>query len=214
MLINSRAKRALSCAHIQWNGFAFAESAPSLVPLVRARLKINQIVLEDNDILVTECGFVTMAIHADRAEEYGDVLTAPGVDDRGLRGFLVLRKGAAPYHSLSSDPENAYLESERAQQKASVLLAAFGDKKTLHSIAQGIPWYTLITNHDLAYSGLCSWGSDSFLRRFRLTYIANRFGLPKIVFRLAGSYGDRVVAASLLRVKVDKPYNTLNTRSE
>ncbi len=203
MRINSRANRALSHAYSQWNGFAFAEPASGLLPLVRSRLKSHQVVVDDNEILVTEIGFVTMAVHADRAVKYRESVVVPGVDSSGVFGFLVLRENAVPYHSLSASPAEAYQESDSAHQKANALVAAYGDKNKLRAAARQAPWYRLITEQDVACSGLCRWGSESFLRRMGLLFLARRFGLPRLVLRLAGPYGDRVTAASMLRTKLD-----------
>ena len=53
-------------------------------------LRGHQLVGRDHEILVTEAGFVTMAILADRAIEIEQAVIVPGVDQNGLRGFLVL----------------------------------------------------------------------------------------------------------------------------
>jgi hypothetical protein len=201
MHMNFRAKRALSHGRQQWNGFAYAKTAIELLPQVHSRLKSHCIVIDDNEILVIECGFVTMAIHADRAVVVEDAVVVPGVDCRGQRGFLVLRENAVPFHSLASSAIDACRESDRANQKANALLTAYGDKNNLRLAARKAPWYQLVTEEDLISSGLCMWGSESFLRRFGLLNIARRFGLPRLILRLAGPYGDRVVAASLLRAK-------------
>ena len=203
MRLTNRAKRALCHAHNQWNGFVFTEPASGLLSLVRSKLKSHQVVIDDSEILVTEIGFVTMAVHADRAVKYGESLVVPGVDSNGVCGFLVLREGAVPYHSLSSNVNAAYHESDRAHGKASALVAAYGDKDKLKAAAHKAPWYRIITEQDVVCSGLCLWGSESFLRRIGLLFFAKRFGLPRLILRLAGSYGDRVAAASMLRTKLD-----------
>ena len=205
MRLKHRAKRALLHACHQWNGFAYATPATGLLPQVRSMLKSHCIVVDDNEIMVIECGFVTMAIHADRAVKVEGAIVVPGVDSNGQRGFLVLQEGAVPFHSLASSVIDACRECDRANQKASTLLTAFGDKNSLRMAARKAPWYKLVTEEDMTSAGLCIWGSESFLRRFGLLGIARRFGLPRLVLRLAGPYGDRVVAASLLRTKHRNP---------
>lgn len=199
----TRARRALAHAHIQWLGYAYAQPASELALRVRAQLKSHQIVFEDDDILITEVGFVTMAIHTNHAVEHDDAIVIPGVDSEGVRGYLVMRENSIPYHSVTGCFSQACHESSCAQQRARALLEAFGDKMTLREAAHRTPWYKLITEQDLEESGLCAWGSDSFLRRLHIRSLAHRYGLPRIFLRLAGPYGDRVVAASLLRAKLD-----------
>lgn len=209
----TRAKRALSHACHQWSGFVFAEPATRLLPQVRSRLKSHQIIMDDNEILVIESGFVTMALYSDRAIAHEEAIVVPGVDCCGQRGFLVLREGVAPFHSLSCSAIDACHESALANKKANALLAAFGDKNNLRKAVRNVPWYTMVTEQDREDSGLCAWGSESFLRKYRLQYIAKRFGLPQIILRLAGSYGDRLVAASLLRTKLHNTSQILNSGS-
>ena len=208
-----RAKRALSHACHQWSGFAFAEPATRLLPQVRSRLKSHQIIMDDNEILVIESGFVTMALYADRAIAHEEAIVVPGVDCCGQRGFLVLREGVAPFHSLSCSAIDASQESALANQKANALLAAYGDKNNLRIAARNAPWFQRITEQDREESGLCAWGCESFLRRYKLKYIANRFGLPQFLVRLAGSHGDRLVAASLLRTKLHNTSQILSSGS-
>ena len=176
-------------------------------------LKSHCIVVDDNEIMVIECGFVTMAIHADRAVEVEGAIVVPGVDSSGQRGFLVLREGAVPFHSLASSAIDACHECDRANQMANALLA-YGDKYDLRMAARNAPWYKLVTEEDMTSAGLCIWGSESVLRRFGLLGIARRFGLPRLVLRLAGPYGDRVVAASLLRTKHRNPSQILSSGSQ
>ncbi len=204
MLTKYRANRAHLHACHQWNGFAFIEPSTKLCPLVYSILNSHQVIIEDAEILVVECGFVTMAVHADRAIEYDNAIVVPGVDSNGKSGFLVLREGALPFHSLSSNPIEACHESNRAIQSAQTLLAAYGDKKNLRLAARKAPWYKFVTEQDLVRSGLCAWGSESFLRRYGLWRFSRRFGLPRFILRLAGFYGERVIAASLLRENIDK----------
>lgn len=206
MPTNRRAKRALSHAHNQWNGFAFTEPTAPQEREVISRLGDGEVIMRDNEILVTEIGFITMAIHTDRATKHFNALVVPGVDSNGIRGFLVLREGAAPFHSQSSSPTEAIHESEVAQLNVQTLVEAYGDKYSLHAAAGKAPWYKNITTQDINRSGLCSWGTDCFLRRFRLRTVAHHFGLPKVILKLAGPDGNQATAASLLRTE-NKPSN-------
>ena len=201
MLFNNRVRRALAHAHCQWNGFAFIEPTSQLASIVRTRLKPDEILFEDNNILVTETGFVTMAIHADRAISCGEMIAVPGVDSEGVRGYLMLTENAIPYHSKQGCVADARLECIESHEKSRTLLAAFGDKNSLQDAARTAPWYKMVNEQDLSCSGLCEWGAESFLRRFKLRTLARHFGLPKFLVRFAGPYGVRLTAASLLRNK-------------
>ena len=189
----SRTKRALSHAHahahahVQWLGLAYINTGTSSMAKIYARLQPNQILLRDNDILVTEVGFVTLAVHSTHAVNCNKEVVVPGIDSEGTRGFLVMRENAIPYHSMSDCIMQACNESDCAQQRAQALVAAFGDKHTLHEAARKAPWYKWVTEQDLTASGLCAWGSDSFLKRMRLRFLARRFGLPRVCLRLAGT---------------------------
>ena len=68
--------------------------------------------------------------------------------------------------------------------------------------ANGTPWYAAVQAVDFERSGLCRWGAESFLRRYKLHHVAWRFGLPSILVRMAGTYGERVIAASIVRNNV------------
>ncbi len=199
MFKSLRINRAMQQAYQQWNGFALTASDPQMAAAVRSRLRSTQIVAEDGDILVTQTGFVTLAIHADQARLIGKALVAPGIDNNGQRGHLVLRDNAHPYHSRAESAARANTESLKALLKADSLLTTFGDKFTLREAAKQLPWHTLINQADCECSGLCLWGTESFLRRFGLLTIARRFGVPRALLKLAGPYGDRASAARALR---------------
>ena len=202
MLFNNRIRRALAHAHCQWNGFAFVEPSVHLGSTVRARLKPHEIVFDDGNILVTEAGFVTMAIHIDRAIDYGEIVAVPGVDCDGVRGYMMLIENAIPYHSMQECVWDARLECIRSREKSRTLLAAYGNKSSLNAAAQRAPWYKMVNEQDLVCSGLCKWGAESFLRRFKLRALARRYGLPRLILRFAGPYGARLTAARLLRGKL------------
>ncbi len=199
MFKSLRINRAMQQAYQQWNGFALKPSDPQMTTAVRSRLRGTQIVAEDGDILVTQTGFVTLAIHADQAQLIGKALVAPGIDNNGQRGYLVLRVNARPYHSRAESAVQANTESLKALHKADSLLTSFGDKFTLREAARQLPWYTLINQADCERSGLCLWGTQSFLQRFGLLTIARQYGVPRALLKLAGPYGDRASAARALR---------------
>jgi len=199
MLKKYRLNRSLYHAHSQWNGMAFLAPSENMAEAVRSRLKHHQVVHSDQEIVVTDIGFVTMAVHTNRAIRMSDALVVPGVDSEGLRGYLVLYERKTPYHSFHSSAVGAFLEAERAQQKAQKILDTFGSKSALNSAVQNTPWYARITEQDFDRSGLCRWGADAFLRRYGLHSFAWKLGLPGLVVRLAGPYGKRLIAANLTR---------------
>ena len=198
MFFNST-KQALNHAHTQWNGLVFKTPNPELITQIQTRLKAHQVLARDGDIWVTNAGFVIMAIHTDHAVELHDALAVPGIDHQGQRGFLVLRQQSAPFHSLASTAVEAVDEALEAKAKADALLAAFGNKQRLRRAVQNAPWHLLSTAEDYERSGLCRWGTESFLQRLGLLGIAKRVGLPRLLLRLAGPYGDRLTAHSLIR---------------
>ena len=131
----------------------------------------------------------------------GDCLLVPGIDDRAQRGFLVLRSGSSPYHSLADTAHLAYAESVTARRKSEQLVASFGNKTELKNAVRKAPLLMTITSDDVERSGLCQWGTEAFVRRFGLLGVAKRVGLPCALARIAGSYGQRIIAARLLRDK-------------
>jgi len=197
----NRSNRALCHAHSQWNGLAFSASSASMIERVRNYFKSHQVVHIDNEIMLTDVGFVMMAIHTDRAVEIENTLVVPGIDSEGQCGHLVLCDSKIPFHSFHSDSTDAYLEARLAQQKAQDLVAEFGSKSALQDAVSKTAWYSMSTMQDLERTGLCEWGARSFLHRYRLSTLAEHVGLPKFLLQLAGSYGDRIIAARLTRVQ-------------
>jgi len=164
-------------------------------------LSTKAVVEHDESIIVTEVGFVTMALITAAASFHRQLLVIPGVDDREQFGYLVLREGYVPYHSLAYDAAQAAVETEIAHAKAEELVTHFGSKPALKLAAKSAPWYLISRVEDVSSAGLCKWGSDSFLRRHGLHTLAYSIGLPRIALRLAGSYGNRITAATLRRHK-------------
>lgn len=199
MYTKYRSRRALSHAHSQWNGVAFLQSTVSLAEGLEPYFKTGQIVLTDNDIIVTDIGYVVMAIHCNQAVRFRDALVIPGVDSEGRCGHLVLCEKHCPFHSYESNSLAAYAEARESQYKAQMLLSAFESRQAMREAVSAAPWYTLVSTEDFQRSGLCAWGAETFVRRYGLRTIANRFGLPKVVVRAAGVYGERLIAARLVR---------------
>ncbi len=203
-------RSALSHAHSQWNGQAFLPSQADLTEHLKTYFRPGQIVLIDHELMVTDVGYVVMAIHSNRAVMFNSVLVVPGVDSEGRRGHLVLSRAHVPFHSYALNATAAAAEARESQRKAQLLVSAFGSKSAMYAAVKAAPWHTLVTQQDLKSSGLCQWGVDTFMRRYGLRAIAYRFGLPKIVLRATGVYGDRIIAARLVRggfCSVRSPHN-------
>ena len=181
-----------------WNRYLFTQGSTPAVALERY-LKPSQILRTEGDIVVTECGFVTMAILPNAATNHGEVITIPGIDDCGRRGYLVLRDGYPPFHSLASGREDAIEEELENRVKAARLVEHFGGKQGITAAVSTVSRWTLCDEADFELSGLCRWGAESFLTRMKLLTIGRRFGLPKCLLQQAGGYGNRLVAASLYR---------------
>ena len=205
-----RTWRAEQHAFSLWNGFTLHKPDAEITQAVLERIRPHQIVKQQGDLLVTEAGFVTMAIYASLAVKYGSAIVAPGIDDKGNRGFLVLRTTAAPFHSLASSSAEAFSESVSAQLKASTIVKAYGDMKKLRSAVQKASWCLMVKEEDYVRSGLCRWGTESFLERIGLLTLARRFGLPRLLLKIAGPYGDRLTATRLLRQTHGGPQASVN----
>lgn len=173
----------------------------SAIPIdtIFERLGTKLVVHSAGDVVVTEAGFVTMALFPADARNCQGLLVVPGVDDRNQSGYLVLRDGFVPYHSLSTSIGRAAVDAQRAWERADKLVQCFGGKSELKHAAASAPWYLLSRYEDAARAGLCQWGAESFLRRLCMRRICKLVGLPQFLLRLAGAYGSRVTAASLLR---------------
>jgi hypothetical protein len=156
---------------------------------------------QDERWIITELGFVTMAIVPRYCTRIDDALVVPGVDDRNNRGHLVLRFGAVPYHSLSGDPQRAYREAVGAAQRAARLVNYFGSRDALRQAARSAPWHLRSTASDVRRAGLCTWGVDSWLSRIGVGRLAYRTGLPRLFVRMAGGYGDRITAMTIMRLE-------------
>jgi hypothetical protein len=111
----------------------------------------------------------------------------------------VLKQGQLPFHSLAGDVAQAVEQARVAQHRAETLLQQFGGKQELRAAVRNTPWYLLSKPEDIQTAGLCDWGVSSFLSRVGLKQIAFSVGLPRVVLRLAGPYGDRLTASALLR---------------
>ncbi len=179
------------------------DSAPSYSviseELILSRLGTKLVVDNSEGIIVTEAGFITMAVFASDARYCQGLMVIPGIDDRKQFGYLVVREGHVPFHSLSASIGRAAVDSQRAWEQSSQLVQHFGGKSGLKKAAESAPWYLRCKMEDTSTAGLCQWGVDSFLRRLCLRRISKWIGLPQIVLRLAGAYGCRITAAALVR---------------
>jgi hypothetical protein len=176
------------------------ETSSAITPdAIKSYLHPSQIVGEDGDLLVTEAGFVTMAISMGHATQHEALIAIPGCDEKGRFGYLVLGAGKLPYHSLANSARKACEEALGKQQLASALIQYFGNKPALYAAVRKAPVFQRCTREDLEASGLCLWGAESFLGRLGLLSIARRYGLPKFMLLLAGNYGQRIIAASVMR---------------
>lgn len=163
------------------------------------RLGPKQVVDYSQELIVTDVGFITMALLPSDARYCEQLLVIPGVDDHNQYGYLVLRAGALPYHSLAASIELAAVEAQGAWDRSAKLVQSFGGVAELKEAVAKAPWYLTSRLDDAVSAGLCQWGIDSFLRRLCLRRICQFITLPKIVIRLAGAYGCRVTAATLVR---------------
>ena len=167
---------------------------------VRNRIDDKYIVNQLGNIIVTEIGYVTMALLAGYATYSKDLLIVPGVDEKNQFGYLVLRDKYMPYHSLAQDIDGAIAETQAAHKRATALLSYYGDLKSLKESAHSAPWYQLSTMEDAIDAGLCQWGTINFLERAKMGFIARRFGLPRCLVRFSGGFGTRVTASTNRRV--------------
>jgi len=130
---------------------------------------------------------------------HGELTLVPGCDDVGNQGFLVFRENRLPFHSLATRARDASAEVLAAHRRADKLVAQFGDKEALKSAVRAAPWHRMCTIDDTYNAGLCEWGVKSFLARFKLRSVGVAVGMPHGALRLAGSYGERITAAALVR---------------
>ncbi|HID09120.1 TPA: hypothetical protein EYP13_02730 [Candidatus Micrarchaeota archaeon] len=167
---------------------------------IRSRLRAHQIVLEEEGVLVTDSGFVTMAILPQYAYAVRGMIAIPGRDDQGNSGYLVIRQYLPPYHSFELQPFAAIIEAEEATLKSERLIAEFGSKAEMVKAVKNAPHWMLITESDFVRSGLCYWGVKSTLSRLGVLDYAHRRGIPCfLVSALTGAYGVRLIASALLR---------------
>lgn len=159
----------------------------------------NVVVDHSQGLIVTEVGFITMALFPTDARYSEQLLIVPGVDDRNQYGYLVLRAGSVPYHSLANSIRLAGIEAQCAWDRSAKLVQRFGSVAQLKQAAASAPWHLQSRMEDATDAGLCQWGVDSFLRRFCLRQVSRFIGLPQFFVKRAGGYGCRVTAATLAR---------------
>ena len=168
---------------------------------VKNRIDDKYIVSQSGSIIVTEIGYITMALLAGHAIYRKDLLLIPGVDEKNQFGYLVLRKEHVPYHSLAQDIDGAVAESEAAHVRAAALVNYFGDRQSLKQTAKAAPWYQLSKMEDAVNAGMYQWGTISFLQRSNICFFARHIGLPRFLVRLSGGYGNRITASTVRRVE-------------
>ena len=173
----------------------------STIQTVSDRLRTECVVGRTNDIIVTEIGFITMALLTRHSVYRKDLLLIPGVDEKNQFGYLVLREGHVPYHSLAQNIDDAADDTLKAHEQAEELLRYYGSKASLKQAADDAPWYLWSTLEDARAAGLCTWGSLSFLQRTGFLSFSKNPGLPRLITRLAGKYGDRVSASTIRRLE-------------
>ena len=169
--------------------------------VVRNKIDDKYIVYQTGTIIVTEIGYVTMALLAGYAIYKNELLLIPGVDEKNQFGYLVLRSNYMPYHSLAQDLEGAITEAKTAHSRATALLNYYGDSTSLKNSAQTAPWYQLSTMEDAIDAGLCQWGTINFLERAKISIISRHIGLPRCLVRFSGGFGNRVTASTIRRLE-------------
>jgi hypothetical protein len=165
-------------------------------------LKSKWVLDASNGLVTTEIGFVTMTLLSSQVLIRDDLTLIRGCDDAGNRGFMVFRADRLPFHSLASNARDAVADALAAHRRADKLVAHFGGKEALKSAVSATPWHQMCIFDDTYHAGLCEWGIKSFLARYRLMRrVGPALGMPHGVMRLAGSYGERITAAALMRTQ-------------
>ncbi|MEE9336040.1 MAG: hypothetical protein V3U65_18290 [Granulosicoccaceae bacterium] len=168
---------------------------------VRNRIDDKYIVRQSSGIVVTEIGYVTMALLPGYSIYKKGLLLIPGVDEKSRFGYLVLRGKYMPFHSLAQNIDDAVAETQAAHRRATELLNYYGNIKSLKKAARSAPWYQLSTIEDAVDAGMCEWGTMNFLERTKISSIARYFGLPRCLVGFAGGFGNRVIASTSRRLE-------------
>jgi hypothetical protein len=200
----SSARRAALAAYFLHSPYSLPMRAPSAAtPLpawFEAALDAVRLDTPGLDTVVTEEGFVTMALDLARAEIVANSVVLPGYDSAGEFGHMVFRDGARPFHAREITPASAAKAASLAHSRARRLEVHFGSRdgvKRVANRASPLLWCTL---DDAQRAGLCAWGIESFLKRYHLFALTKRLGgLPKGVIAFGGSYVRRAVASAVMR---------------
>jgi hypothetical protein len=204
------ARRAALAAHFLHSPYSLPMRAPrACAPLPAwfdAALAAVRLDTPGVDAVVTEEGFVTMALDLTRAEIVASAVVLPGYDSAGEFGHMVFRPGARPFHAREITPTSAAKAASLAHSRARRLEMHFGSRDGVKRVAlraSPLLWCTL---DDAQRAGLCAWGIESFLKRYHLFALTKRLGgLPKGVIAFGGSYVRRVVASAVMRGEQGTP---------
>lgn len=166
---------------------------------VRSKIDDKYIVNQSRNIIVTEIGYVTMALLPGYAFYSDELILIPGVDDKDQFGYLVLSEKFKPFHSLAQDADGAIADTRAAHARATALLDYYGDRESMNKAVQSAPWYQLSTIEDAINAGLCEWGTVSFLKRMKINLLSKHIGVPRFLVRFSGGFGNRVTASTIRR---------------
>jgi hypothetical protein len=197
-------RRAALAAHFLHSPYSLPMRAPSAAaPLpdwFETALAAVRLDTPEIEAVVTEEGFVTMALDLARAEMVAGAVVLPGYDSAGEFGHMVFRPGARPFHAREITPTSAAKAASLAHSRARRLEVHFGSRDAVRRVAlraSPLLWCTL---EDAQRAGLCAWGIESFLKRYHLFALTKRLGgLPKGVIAFGGSYVRRTVASAVMR---------------
>ncbi len=180
--------------------------SPAKLPLAHAdTLKTITVRASTPGLCTTEAGFVVMSVRLQAAVNIAGVTALPGCDDAGNTGWLIIGASLWPFHSRAENAATAVSEALISQVKAQRLEDFFGGKNHMREAINAAPWWRWCLLKDAHDCGLCAWGIERFLRRFRLWHAVNLLGgLPKFAFSCGGSYARRAVAQALMRNAITK----------
>lgn len=198
VLQSLRVRRSRAFA-VNYRNVLERQEFPSREHSIEHLMKPKWVLNASDGLITTEIGFVTMTLLPSKVHFRDEMILVPGCDDAGHRGFLVFRPERLPFHSLATNPRDAGAEARAAHRRADALVSQFGDKEALRLAVRATPWHRMCNIGDAYNAGLCEWGVKSFLGRFKLRQIGVTVGIPHGVLRIAGSYGERITAAAIIR---------------
>ncbi len=200
----TQSRRVRRAAYFLYSNYRYAiratpppQSLPGWFAQTLAAVSVDQ---SSAHIAITDEGFITMALDLRQAELHDDRVAVPGCDSEGEFGFMVFHRGARPFHSRAFTTVLAVQEAQAAGLAAERLERHFGGREGLKRAAKSASIWQWCTLDDAQRAGLCSWGIETFLRRYRLLALTQRFGgLPKGIIWFGGSYVRRVVATAVMQ---------------